>query len=291
MLNILLAVLAGVLVLIVLKLFPKYGVDSLIAIIFNYVTAALTGILFMKGPFSFNEIVHSSWFILSIPLGGLFIGVFYLMSVTAQRISISTTSIANKMSVAMPVLFSIIFLKQELSVFKAAGIVLALIAVYLSAKRDKSNSTIKSLAWLPVLVFIGSGIIDTCINACNAYFIKSNDDAAMFTITTFLAAFGAGIIVILFRLLSKKTTAKQIIGIKNVFAGIALGIPNYFSIYFIFKALDSSNFTSAQLFPLLNLSNVVLSALVAFLLFKEKLSPVNIAGIFLAVISIILIAL
>jgi len=291
MLNIFLAVFAGVLLLIVFKIFPKYGVTTLVAIIFNYITAAITGIIFLERSFSFQEVIGSSWFMISVPLGGLFIGIFYLISLTAQRISISTASIANKMSVAMPVLFSIIFLKQDVSVYKAIGIVLALVAVYLSSKKGESDTQIKKIAWLPILVFIGSGLIDTAINACNAFFIRSNHEAALFSITTFLSAFCFGLIIISYKLFSKKINGQLFFQPKNIIGGIALGIPNYFSIYFIFKALESTGFTSAQLFPLLNLSNVILSAFFAFMLFKEKLSAINIAGIFLAVLSIILIAL
>ena len=63
-----------------------------------------------------------------------------------------------------------------------------------------------------------------------------------------------------------------------------------FSIFFIFKSLESNALSSAQLFPVLNLSNVALSALVAWLIFKEKISILNFAGIILAVISILLIS-
>ncbi|MBK7668019.1 MAG: hypothetical protein IPJ32_12200 [Sphingobacteriaceae bacterium] len=73
--------------------------------------------------------------------------------------------------------------------------------------------------------------------------------------------------------------------------GIILGIPNYFSIFFILKSLEANIFTSAQLFPVLNISNVVLTALVGFLVFKEKLSAQNLLGVLLAVISILLITL
>ncbi|MBL7918215.1 MAG: EamA/RhaT family transporter, partial [Bacteroidia bacterium] len=77
---------------------------------------------------------------------------------------------------------------------------------------------------------------------------------------------------------------------KHVLAGFALGIPNYFSIYFIFKALESGVMQSALLFPVLNISNVLLSALVGFTLFKEKLSLINYLGLLLSVVSILLIS-
>lgn len=291
MVAILLAVFTSVLLLIIFKLFPKAGVNTPIAIIYNYATAAITGAIFLGHTFSFSSIFNAPWISLSIPLGVLFIAVFYFMSSTAQRISLSTTSVANKMSVAMPVLFSVIFLHQPLTALKIIGIVIALVAVYLSSKSNSPEQTIKNLWWLPLTVFIGSGLIDISINAVNAYYVRSYSDSALFSITTFAAAFCTGMLVVLFLLLAKKITVKQFLAPKNIIGGIILGIPNYFSIYFIFLSLESKLLNSSQLFPVLNLSNVVLAAISGSVLFKEKLSITNIIGIALAILSIILISL
>ena len=65
---------------------------------------------------------------------------------------------------------------------------------------------------------------------------------------------------------------------------------NHHAIYFIFKSLDANLLQSAQLFPVLNLSNVALSAFLGWAVLKEKLSVINITGIALAIISILLIS-
>ncbi len=288
---IILTILFSVFLLIVFKLFQKYTVNTFVAIVINYITAVITGILFLNTNYNFNTVFNSNWLAMCVPLGFLFVSIFYLISQTAQRISISTASIANKMSVAMPVLFSVIFLNQHLSFLKIMGIGLALVAVYFATKTPKIQKTNTNLLWLPIAVFIGSGLIDISINATNAYYIKSPNDSALFSITTFLTAFCIGSLVIMYQLfISKQQTVTTIFKLKNIVGGIVLGIPNYFSIYFMFKALDANVLSSAQLFPIFNLSNVVLSAIVAWLMFKEKLSTVNIIGIALAVLSIVLIS-
>ncbi len=288
---IVLTILFSVFLLIVFKLFQKYSVNTFVAIVINYITAVITGILFLNTNYNFNTVFNANWLTMCIPLGFLFVSIFYLISQTAQRISISTASVANKMSVAMPVLFSVIFLNQHLSFFKIMGIVLALVAVYFSTKTPRTQKTNTNLLWLPIAVFIGSGLIDISINATNAYYIKSPNDSALFSITTFLIAFCVGSLAIMYQLfISKQQTVATVFKLKNIVGGIVLGIPNYFSIYFMFKALDTNVLSSAQLFPIFNLSNVVLSAIVALLVFKEKLSTVNIIGIALAVLSIVLIS-
>jgi uncharacterized membrane protein len=78
---------------------------------------------------------------------------------------------------------------------------------------------------------------------------------------------------------------------KNIIAGIFLGIPNYFSIYFLFKALNFYLNNSAAVFPINNVGIVVASTLFAVLIFSEKLNRKNVIGFVLAIISIILMSL
>jgi drug/metabolite transporter (DMT)-like permease len=286
-------ILISVLLLVIFKLYAKYNVNSLVAIIVNYFVATLTGILFYEGEADLHKIFATDWIFVCVPLGGIFIAVFYLIGLTAQKIGLSTASVANKMSVVIPVLFSIIVLKDQLSWIKSCGILLALIAVYLSTRSGENGSDPekKKLVWLPALVFLGSGIIDTTINAANSYLVHTTEEKALFSICTFLSAFITGCFIVFYHLIKKISTAKNLFSFKNIIGGIALGIPNYFSIYFIFKSLDANIMNSAQLFPVLNLCNVAISAFLGWLVFREKLSAVNVAGIVLALISIVIIAL
>lgn len=284
------AIITSVFLLILFKLFTVFKVNSLVAIIVNYITACITGIIFLQAPFNF-QLLQADWLKVAIPLGGLFIFIFYLISLTAQKISLATASVANKMSVVIPVLFSVFYLHEEFSLLKGGGVLLALVAVYLASRSDASSSYSAKLFWLPALVFIGSGVIDTSLNLANSFYIKSKNDSALFTIATFLSAFCIGLVVMAYQIAARKTEPKEIFNFKNLAAGIILGIPNYFSIYFIFKSLETNILSSAQLFPVLNLCNVALAAITGWLLFKEKLSFANAAGIILALISIVIISL
>lgn len=291
MLYIILTIVISVSLLLVFKGFQKYRVNSLVAIVINYIAAAITGILFLDSGFDIGVILRSDWVYICLPLGLLFISIFYLISQTAQRISISTASVANKMSVIMPVLFSVVFLGQHLSVLKIVGVALAMLAVYLSTRPYGKENVKTNLIWLPLLVFVGSGLIDITINAANQLYLKSTTESALFSICTFISAFVIGSGVLMYLAFIKKTISlKEISAPKNIVGGLVLGIPNYFSIYFIFKSLESNILQSAQLFPVLNLSNVALSAVLGWLVYREKLSVLNITGIVLAVLSILLIS-
>jgi multidrug transporter EmrE-like cation transporter len=78
--------------------------------------------------------------------------------------------------------------------------------------------------------------------------------------------------------------------IRSVAGGIILGVPNYFSIYAITKALDSGIVQSSVLYPINNMGIVICSAIGAVLLFREKLSWMNWTGIAISVLAIGMIA-
>jgi len=292
MLYIILAIVLVVYLFAVFKLFSRFGVNTFHAIIINYFVAGVTGLIYCGKSLSTDYFLGVPIIYIYVPLGVLFISVFYLISLTVQRISMATASVANKMSVVMPVLFSVIFVGENLSLLKGIGIIVALVAVYLTTKVKEVNNGVnkKTLLWLPVLVFFGSGLIDTTVNAAKTFYLNSSSEEEMFCIGAFFSAFITGLLVIGFKKLRGNQVPEKSSFFKSLIGGLALGIPNFFSIAFTLRALDEKVLSAAQLFPVLNISNVVLAAVVGYMIFKEKLSLTNIIGILLAVISIILIA-
>jgi uncharacterized membrane protein len=77
----------------------------------------------------------------------------------------------------------------------------------------------------------------------------------------------------------------------SILGGIALGVPNYFSIFFLLGALQNNAINSASVFTINNVAIVMLSTLLGILLFKEELSLKNWVGISLAILSIVLVAI
>ena len=138
---------------------------------------------------------------------------------------------------------------------------------------------------LPILVFLGSGIIDTSIKYVQEVFINESE-FPLFSATVFGSAAAVGISFIAIKW--RKQPLK--LNIRNVLGGVALGIPNYFSVFFLLRALQRPDLTSASIFTINNVAVVALSTLLGIALFKERISPKNWGGIVLAVISIILVA-
>ena len=267
------------------KLFERFNINILQAITANYITAFITGVIAYGQVASMEQMFSYDWFYYSVLLGILFIIVFVLMAITTQKGGLSVVSIATKMSMVIPILFGLIYYHENANALKITGILLALVAVYFSSLKAKSNISIdKKYIIYPILVFIGSGIVDTSIKFLEDSFV-AKDDVPLFSATIFFSAAIVGVLIILYK--SIKGSIK--IELKNWIAGIFLGIPNYFSVYFLVKALRSEGLESSEVFTLNNVAVVMLSTIIGILLFKEKLISKNWIGILLAIISILLI--
>jgi drug/metabolite transporter (DMT)-like permease len=286
MLNLALSILFSSLIFVIFKLFAIYRVQTLFGIIVNYVVACVVGLLFFDGSIDFSEIPEKSWFPGSLLLGALFIVVFNLMAKTSQKMGVSVASVATKMSLAIPVLFGVALYNEQLGPLKITGIVLALAAVYFSSVKESRTEFKKKELVLPLLVFLGSGIIDSSLKFLEETRVPQQE-FPLFSATIFAAAAVTGIVFILLRSVSIPLRVNT----RNLLGGCALGIPNFFSIYYILKALQNEVLNSASVFTVNNVAIVMLTTLLGIVLFREKISILNWSGIAMAVISIFLVAL
>jgi len=286
MLDLALSILCSSMIFVIFKLFSVYKIETLYAIITNYVTACVCGFLFYGGNIAVIEIPQKDWFLGTLALGVLFIVVFNLTATTAQKLGVSVASVAMKMSLVIPVIFGVAVYHEKLGALKILGIILALAAVYFASHKEKSVKIQNATLLLPILVFLGSGIIDTSLKFIQETYIDETE-FPIFSATVFGAAATTGLVLIL--LMSFKKPLK--INLRNVVGGITLGVVNYFSIYFLLRALQNDVLNSASIFTINNVAIVMFSTLLGILLFKEKLSPKNWGGIVIAVVSILLVAL
>mgnify|MGYP000229627074 FL=1 len=283
-----LSIIASTLIFVIFRLFASYNINTLQAIVVNYFVACSCGVIGYQNSIELSAIPQYNWFYYTLALGALFIIVFNLMAITTQHNGLSVVSVATKMALVIPIAFGLWYYKEPLGPSKAAGIVLALIAVYLVAvKKDSSIILQKKNLVFPVLVFLGSGLIDTSLNFLQNDFITDKSLIPLFSSTIFLTAGVIGIMV----LVAQKIKGVLVLEFKNIIAGIVLGIPNYFSIYFLVKALRSNLFDSSGIFTINNVGIVIISTLLGIVFFKEQLSVKNWIGITLAVISIALVSL
>lgn len=286
MIDLALSVLCSTLIFVIFKLFEVYQVQTLYAIIVNYIVAFLTGFILDQNSGSLIDTYKETWFMASLFLGIFFILVFNIMARSAQVNGVGVTSVATKMSLVIPVIFAVVVYGDRLSTFQDIGILMALGAVYLSAIGQKKGELVSRKLWLPILVFLGSGIIDTSIKYFQDQYLDDGS-FAIFSSTVFGAAAISGMFFII---LSKKGNGLKV-NFKNVLGGVCLGVPNFFSIFFLLRALNQPRMNSSAIFTINNVSIVLFSTIFGLLLFKEKLSKQNWLGVIMAIISIVLVAM
>jgi drug/metabolite transporter (DMT)-like permease len=264
----------------------KYSVNVFQAIVINYITCVITGSV-VNGSFPITtSSFQFTWFQWACGMGILFISLFNIIGITAQKNGVAVASVANKLSLIIPVVLSIYLYNEPLSIIKWVGVLMALAAVIFTCYTPSSNTQSASSNYLlPVLLFIGSGVLDAIINHVQKNYVTT-DNSNAYLITGFLSAATIGVIILLFQLIN----GKQKLATKNIVAGILIGIPNYFSIWCLMKFLKQSPWQSNASIPVNNMGIVLFSTVAAWLLFKEKLSAINWIGVILSLIAIALIA-
>jgi drug/metabolite transporter (DMT)-like permease len=203
---------------------------------------------------------------------------------TTQKVGMGITSVAMKLGVVFPVLIGILFYSEDFQWINYVGLLLGFSSIYFINKSSKDVDYKQDKLILPLLVWFGSGLCDSAVQLIQKSFPVPASNG-MFSFTAFLSAATSSIAFVLFKRM--KWDIKSLIG------GIALGIPNYFSIYFLVKALQEMQkefyMESSSLFMVNNLSIVILSVGIGLVLFREKLDRLKIFGLFLALVSLYLI--
>mgnify|MGYP001046686327 FL=1 len=268
---------------LVFKWFSVFKVNKIQAILVNYLVCFSIGFV-LSGDFNLLKIIGSDWFKYCIILGSLFVAIFLSMAMTTEKYGVSVNAVSAKMSVIIPVLFAYVYNSERLTIQFVVGILLSLLSIYLITKK-KQIIIPKKYIYLPIIVFLGSGTIDTSLKLLE---LNYSNDISINTISysIFLGAFLVGTTFYAIKNQFNFSNWSS----RNIISGIILGIPNYFSIYFLLTAIKSFSLKSAFVFGINNIGIVLLSTLLSVIIFKEKLTLINKFGVLISVLSIILIA-
>jgi drug/metabolite transporter (DMT)-like permease len=265
---------------VLFKGFERFNINTLQAIVVNYWTAIAIGYLTTDSPLNIVESIDKPWFVHAVWLGLLFIVFFHLIAFASQKIGVAVTTTSNKMAVVIPIVVGIFFYGESAVWYKVL-----------------EKSTVKKsflILILPVILFAGGGAMDVALNYVQKDIIQgfyvgeqAELETAWFSTSIFICAAALGTLVVLFQLLKGKLN----INLRSILAGIILGIPNYASIYFLLRAIDTKVLGASALFPIANVGGILFATVASMIIFKEKLSRPNWVGVVLSVIGIFLIVL
>jgi drug/metabolite transporter (DMT)-like permease len=299
MLYFLLAVLFTVALYLIMRAYPRYKVDSFHAIVFNYYACVLTGLVLTPDLTVFQAVQWGSQgTLLTLALGSMFVTAFMLIGLTAQKVSVTATSLAGNMSLVIPVVFGLFVFQnnnKDFTGFNYAGLLVALIALGLGAIQNsgqkKGDSTKPALVsdralWLlPILTFFAAGTNNTLINYLSVkYYLPGQ--TTIFMIIACTGAIIIGTVILLYKII----IGKEKLLLRSVVGGFILGVPNFLSLYFLLLALGSFSNSAAFVFPIYNILTMLISSFAAWAIYKEHLNLLNKWGLVLAVLAIILIS-
>ena len=279
MISIVYTVLLFNVLIILFKLFEKYNVDNLQALIINYASCAILSSLLITTKFSLIEIAYKEWITHSLVLGSLFIIVFYIYAYAVQKIGIIISTLFSRMSLIIPIIAAVLFYENEyLTNLQIIALFLTIIGIVLTSKIKKEYKWTNKHIAIPILVFLGQGVVDSIFNDFTKKF--SNHDPYLFFLVLFSTATITGCAIVLY--IRKKEKKK--LQLKNVYWGILFSIPNFFSLLTFINALKGIK--STIVFPVVCMGIIVTSSILGFICFKEKITLKNLIGISLCLISI-----
>jgi drug/metabolite transporter (DMT)-like permease len=260
------------------KWFDLKKIATLPAIAGNYIACIITGIIMNRGV-NFEQL-NTNIILSSLVLGILFFAIFYAMAYSSAKIGVGISSAAAKLSLMIPVTFGAIVLHEAFGILRIIALFLSIPAVVLMTFNKGEKWSLKALL-IPLIIFIGSGIIDTSLNILQKNLNGSSPSSVIILI--FSMALASSIV---FSMVTKTNLSREY---KSLSHGIILGIPNYFSVHFMMLALGSGLLSSGQFYLVNNSLVMLLSFFLAWVFFSEKINLYKVLGVVISIISIYLI--
>ncbi len=262
-----------------LKLAKVKSLRLIQVLIVNYLTASIISFSITVQDLSANQILDPVVFSFSIILGAIFIANLFIYSASIDRIGMGISIAAMRMSLVIPIGISLIIYGETINSLKYTGILLVFIALYFMIPKSNSYKEIDiKNSIFPLLLFLMTGLADASLKIFEREFISNLPEYAFLGLI-----FSSSFIIGSIYLLIKK---EYNFSIKEVFYGILIGITNLYSSFFLLLALQEMQ--GSLVFSLTNVSNVVIGAIIGFLVWKDELSVLQKTGIILATFSIIL---
>lgn len=266
----------------ILKLAENKKMRVLHILVCNYLAGFLISI-FNSTEFSLIPEVNSHisiWLLgLTVLLGVIFIANMVVYSRSIDRVGMGVSIAAMRMSLIFPIGISLFVFGETIGIIKYGGIILALGSLLLMVPRISSKSiTGISDAWLPILIFLMTGFADTGLKIYEQLF-ASQISEDLFVSGIFFISFLVGGSILIKR-------GEINFSYKEIGYGIATGIVNLYSSIFLIYALKLM--PGSIVFPIVNVTLVVLGTFIGIFLWKDHPSIKQWSGLAVAIISIFL---
>ena len=259
MIYLILAILSSMLVSVCMRLSEGKTKNNISMLAMNYVMCTLLSALF-GGAAQMLPQAEGFGFALAMGAvsGALYLGSFMLLQWNIRVNGVVLPATFMKLGVIVPTLTSIIAFGETPRIAQIAGIVLAIAAILL-IQLEKGSGKAKNALGLVILLIAG-GSTDVLSKIYEE--LGSSALSDQYLLYTFFVALALCALLAVHR--------KQRLAISDIFFGLLVGVPNYFSARFLLLSLSAVPAVIA--YPTYSVGTIVLITLVGKACFKERLS-------------------
>ena len=241
----------------------------------GYLSCTILSILH-TAPLHTNSIAQDSLptIMLGILGGILLLAGFVALQVNTKINGVVLSGVFAKLGVIIPALVSILVFKEQPKLIQVLGFILTLIAIILmnSGKKDSKTTSITAL----LLLLLSNGLADSMAKFFDEFGNHSLE--GFYFIFTFVVAFLLSCALAIIK--------KQHVSAPDIYYGLLLGIPNFYSIRFLTKAV--MEIPAFIAFPTYSVSTIILISTIGVIFFKEKLTRNQKYGFVLILFALIL---
>jgi glucose uptake protein GlcU len=262
-----LALLSSFSIALLLKVFEQKERNRIVIVASNYIVAGALGYLLSQ-----KTQVTTPVLAFGSVVGFFFCLGFILLFVAVKKKGVANSVTIGRLSLAIPVALSICCWGEKPLVADIIGLVLIFFIIF------TWEGKIGKISPILLSIFFVFGLLDSAMKFFKLEFPLTDD--GFFLIFVFGSAMVWGWLYIL--------VSRQKPRWADIFWGLFLGVPNFFSSYFLLKALAA--IPAYVVFPFINIGIIILSALAGHLLFKEELDRKKVLLILLGIIAVFLLS-
>ena len=310
MIYLLMAILSSASIALVFKALGSQGGNRYGVIIGNYLTCIVISLIMTGGPAAIAQAAPVTY--LCGAVGGLLfvLGLVFMQSSVAAN-GATLTSAFGKLGVMVPLAFSFLIFREQPAALQVVGIVIALAALVVINAPAKDNleatdapakdapeatdapakagtpattTSPKTYSFaLLALTCLGNGLADSMAKVFEQVGPRSDDRVFISLVFIAAAVISAGLALREYRVTGAPITKKELL------SGVAVGVPNYYCSFFLLSSL--TRLPSFLVYPIFSTGTIIVVMLVSTILFKERPTKKQLAGIAMILLALVLLNL
>lgn len=285
MLVLLLAMLSSASMALVLKLFREPQGNRYGLLLGNYLTCILIALLLMPD----RSLILSGRPVTLVcgAVGGLlFVAGLVTMQSSVRLNGASLSAAFAKLGLLVSLILSLVCFGERPGLVRILGVLLvipALLLIHADRSGDSDNEGGARSFPLLLLTLLAGGSADAMAKVFEQLGDRAEDGLYFFWLFLTAAIFTA-----LLAVWERRRSGRRILP-RELAAGVAVGVPNYFSSYLLLRALEK--LPAFLVYPVFSAGTIVLVTLLSALLFREKPGKMQRIGLLFILAALVLLNL